>query len=190
MASKAYQNNGAIVLWWDESEGGDGTNRTIPEIIISPLAKGNAYASTALMNHSSDIKTWEEVFGLPALNNPIPVNETNNFGGYNNVATANDLSDLFVPGAIPAPSVTVTPGDFVPDPHTHHYFESVQVANTGNTPVPAPLWLVLDNLSPNASLLNRRWHDHHSRASLQPLRQCSCRRRRRSAPAREQKREA
>ena len=154
MASKTYKNNGVIVIWWDESEGGDGTNRTIPEIIISPLAKGNAYAGAVAMSHSSDIKTWEEIFGLPALNNSIPVNETNNFGGYNNVATANDLSDLFVPGVIPSPSVTVTPSKFVLDPHTHHYFETVDVANTSNAPVPAPLWLVLDNLGSSVALLN------------------------------------
>lgn len=48
MASNAYKNNGAIVLWWDESEGGDDPSRTIPEIIISPDAKGNAYISTLL----------------------------------------------------------------------------------------------------------------------------------------------
>jgi hypothetical protein len=102
MASLAYQNNGVIVIWWDETEGGDDTARTIPEIIISKLAKGNAYASSLPMNHSSDIKTWSKVFGLPLINNAIPAGETNNYGGYNNVATVNDLSDLFVPGAIPA----------------------------------------------------------------------------------------
>lgn len=154
MASDAYKNNGVIVIWWDESEGGDGTNRTVPEIIISPLAKGNAYASSVPLSHSSDIKTWEEVLGLPSLNNLIPVNETNNFGGYNNVATANDFSDMFVPGTIPAPGVTITPGNFMADPVSHHYIQNVQITNPGSTPVPAPLWLVLDNLSPNAALFN------------------------------------
>src|ERR1041384_1043003 len=57
MASKAYQNNGVVIIWWDESEGGDDASRTIPEIIISPLAKGNAYASSVPMHHSSDLKT-------------------------------------------------------------------------------------------------------------------------------------
>jgi hypothetical protein len=155
MASSAYQDNGVIIIWWDETEGGDGTNRTIPEIVISPLAKGNAYASSVVLNHSSDIKTMEEIFGLPMLNNPIPLNETNNFGGYNNVATVNDLGDLFMPGTIPAPvSVSVTGGGFVQDHHTHHYVQLVQLKNTGTTPVAAPLFLVLDNLSPNATLLN------------------------------------
>ena len=101
MASAAYQNNGVIVIWWDETEGGDDTNFALPYIVISPLAKGNAYASSVPLSHSSDIKTWEEVFGAAPLNNPIPAAETNALGGFNTVSGANDLSDLFVPGAIP-----------------------------------------------------------------------------------------
>lgn len=101
MASPAYQNNGVIVIWWDETEGADDANYTLPEIIISPLAKGNAYASSVAMSHSSDIKTWEEVFSLSALDNPIPASETNVFGGFNAVSTSNDLSDMFTAGVIP-----------------------------------------------------------------------------------------
>jgi len=154
MASKTYQENGVIILWWDETEGGDDTNRTLPEIILSPLAKGNAYASTVPMNHSSDLKTMEEIFRLPAVNNPIPVAETNNDGGFNNVAVVNDLSDLFVPGAIPAPqNVSVARDGFVLDSNTQHVFQKVHVTNNGTNPVPAPLFLVLDNLSANATLL-------------------------------------
>jgi hypothetical protein len=101
MATREYKDNGIIVIWWDESEGGDGTDRAIPWIAISPLAKGNAFASTVELSHSSDLKTWEELFDLPFVNNPIPATETNAAGtGFNNVATVNDLSDLFVRGAI------------------------------------------------------------------------------------------
>jgi hypothetical protein len=155
MASPAYQNNGVIIIWWDESEGGDGTDRTVPEIVISPLAKGNAYASTVAMSHSSDVKTIEELCGLPFINNPIPDYETNNFGGYENVATANDLSDLFVPGAIPpAPGLSVTTMNFQSAGHRHRVVQEVQIRNNSNTPVSAPLWLALDNLNPDATLLN------------------------------------
>ena len=154
IASKAYQNNGVIVLWWDETEGGDTAGQAIAEIIISPLAKGNGYASTVSMNHSSDVKTWEEVFGLPTINNPIPLAETNVVGGYNNVATANDLSDLFVPGAIPTNSFSVTSDGFETDSRTGHVLETVHITNTGTTPVSGPLWLALDDLSSNATLLN------------------------------------
>ncbi len=156
MASKAYQNNGVIVLWWDETEGGDTSGQAIPEIIISPLAKGNAYASTVSFSHSSDLKTWEELFGLPEVNNPIPLSETNVFqaGSFNNVATANDLSDLFVPGTIPTNSFSVTSEGFVTDSHTGHILETVHITNTGTTPVSASLWLALDNLSSNVTLLN------------------------------------
>jgi hypothetical protein len=110
MASDVFQENGVIVIWWDESEGGDGLDRAIPEIVISPLAKGNAYASSVELNHSSDIKTWEVVFGAPFLTNVIPTAETDAAGtGYNDVATVNDLGDLLLPGAI----------HFSPDNGTH-----------------------------------------------------------------------
>lgn len=102
MASRAYQANGVIIIWWDETSGGDDVDHPMPEIVISPLAKGNAYASKVPMNHSSDLKTMEEIFRLPALHNRIPPDETNVTGkGYNDVETANDLGDLFVAGAIP-----------------------------------------------------------------------------------------
>jgi len=154
MASQAYQNNGVIIIWWDESEGGDDASRTLPEFVISPLAKGNAYASSVVMSHSSDLKTMEEIFTLPNVNNPIPAGETNNFGGHNNVAIVNDLNDLFVPGTIPAASLSVTPSDLVFDPHTQHYSQLVRVINNGDGPAPTPVRLVLDNLSANATLLN------------------------------------
>jgi hypothetical protein len=87
MASQAYKNNGAIILWWDESEGGDTSAYTIPEIIISPDAKGNAYTNNILYTHSSDLLTMQEIFNVgPCLR-----------AGCN----ATDLSDLFLPGAIP-----------------------------------------------------------------------------------------
>jgi hypothetical protein len=155
MASPAYQNNGVIIIWWDESENGDGTNRTIPEIIISPLSKGNACGSTLPMNHSSDIRTMEEIFNLPTLSNPIPVSETNAAGGYANVATVNDLSDLFQPGVIPlAQGVTVAQSGYVYDRRTQHFVQQVTFNNTSSTAVAGPLWLVLDNLSANATLVN------------------------------------
>src|SRR5690348_14101354 len=137
MATPAYRNNGVIVIWWDETEGGDDASRTIPEIIISPLSKGNAFASTVPMSHSSDLKTWEEIFRLPFVNNPIPGNETNDFNGFENVATVNDLGDLFVTGAIPAPpSLAVTRGNFAVDPATGHVVQVMHIKNTGSTPVP------------------------------------------------------
>jgi hypothetical protein len=102
MATSQYKKRGVIVIWWDEAEQADDTAHTLGEIIISPLAKGNAFASNVELNHSSDLKTWEELFGVPFVKNPIPATETNVSGtGFNNVATVNDLSDLFVAQAIP-----------------------------------------------------------------------------------------
>ena len=87
MASDAYKNNGLIVIWFDETEGGDDPSRTIPEIIISPDAKGNAYSNNILYTHSSDLLTMEEIFGVgPCLGA---------------ACSAVNLSDLLVPGAVP-----------------------------------------------------------------------------------------
>lgn len=154
MASRSYRENGVIILRWDETEGGDTADYTIPEIVISHLAKGNAYASCVTFSHSSDLKTWEEVFGLPLVNNPIPMGETNYDGTFNNVGIANDLSDLFLPEIIPTISFSVTPGKFEIDGRTQNISQSVRVTNSGESLVSGPVWLVLDNLSTNATLLN------------------------------------
>lgn len=155
MATPAYQNNGVIIIWWDESEGGDSTAFTIPEIVISPLAKGNAYASSVAMSHSSDVKTMEEIFGLSFLNNPIITSETAASGsGYNNVYTVNDLSDLFAPGAIPAPPSFAVAREPLAVQADGQVMQVVHVTNTGTSALPGPLFLVVDNLSENAVLLN------------------------------------
>ena len=98
MASKAYQDHGVIVIWFDESEGTgapgeleDDFNHTIPEIIISSRAHKNVngipYASPLNYTHSSDLRTWQNVFHV---------------GPYlRDAANAVDLSDLFQPGTIP-----------------------------------------------------------------------------------------
>jgi hypothetical protein len=90
MASQAYKNNGVIVLWFDETENGNTTSFTVPEIVISPLARGNAYKSTLAYTHSSDLKSLQELFGVSAPGG--------GFLGDANTAGTNDLSDFFVPG--------------------------------------------------------------------------------------------
>jgi phosphatidylinositol-3-phosphatase len=100
MASQAYKDNGAIVIWNDETEGtnADDLNHTIMEILISPLAKGNGYASSLNYTHSSDLKTMQEIFQVgPLLGDAA-------------AAGTNDLSDMFLPGTIPS---TIWPvGDY------------------------------------------------------------------------------
>ena len=94
MASKAYKDNGAIVIWYDESEGTNQNDfsHTLPEIVISPLAKGNAYNSTLNYTHSSDLKSMQELFGVSAPGGGLL--------GDANAPGTNDLSDLFKLGAL------------------------------------------------------------------------------------------
>jgi hypothetical protein len=103
-SSQAFKNNGVIIIWTDETEGGDTADFALPEIVISPLCKGNAYDSKIPVNRSSDVKTMQEIFKLgPFLNPQIPQSEysIDGPGHFNKVPDVNDLSDLFIPGTIP-----------------------------------------------------------------------------------------
>lgn len=99
MASRAYKEHGAILIWFDESEqdgvpgdNPDDFNHTLGEIVISERAHKNVngipYASPLNFTHSSDLRTLQEIFrtGGPFLGD---------------AANALDLSDLFEKGAIP-----------------------------------------------------------------------------------------
>jgi hypothetical protein len=93
MASKAYQDHGAIILWNDETEGGDDFTRTSLEIVISPLAHPNVngvpFASPVLLTHSSDVRTLQKIFHVTK---PIFLGDAQN---------VDDLSSLFAENAIP-----------------------------------------------------------------------------------------
>lgn len=97
MASEAYKNHGAIIIWFDESEqdavgdNPDDFNHTIGEIVISSRAHKNVdgvpYASPVFYTHSSDLRTMQNIFRVgPLLGDAV---------------NANDLSDLFKSGAVP-----------------------------------------------------------------------------------------
>ncbi len=87
-ATTAFQNGTAMIeLWWDESEGGDTSQYTIPEIIISKDAIGNGYDVTENVTHSADLLTNEEIFQTGSC--------------LLAACTSPDLSAAFQPGSIP-----------------------------------------------------------------------------------------
>lgn len=93
MASKAYQDNGEIVIWNDETEGA-GTQTagfTSMEIVISKLAKGNAYTNTIQYTHSNDLQTLQDIFGVSGT--PLGA-----------AAGAYNMGDLYQPGVVPEPA--------------------------------------------------------------------------------------
>jgi hypothetical protein len=102
MASDAYKNHGAIIIWWDESEqdgvagdNPDDLTHTIGEIVISPDAHPNEahlpFASDVFLTHSSDLRTMQEIFHVTR---PFFLGDA---------IHANDLSSLFAEGVIPQP---------------------------------------------------------------------------------------
>ncbi len=96
-ASPAFKDNGEIIIWNDETEGEGSSPGAFSgmEIVISPLAKGNAYNGALPYDHSSDLRTAQEIFGL------APAQGGAWLGG---AANAADLGDLFQAGAIPVAS--------------------------------------------------------------------------------------
>ena len=84
MASDAYKNDGAIFITWDEAEYADrcpSADCPVGMLVLSPLAKGGGYVSSAKLDHSSTLRTLQEIFGVrPFLRG---------------AANATDLGDLF-----------------------------------------------------------------------------------------------
>jgi hypothetical protein len=78
LSSPAYLNGGALLITWDEGEGGDGP---IGMIVLSPDAKGSGYATSIHYTHSSTLRTLEEIYGVSPMEG--------------DAATATDLADLF-----------------------------------------------------------------------------------------------
>ena len=95
MASDAYKHNGVILLWWDESEGGDTAEFTLPFIVVSKNARANVngvpFASHVGYSHSSTLRTMQEIFD---------VDPQAGYPWLGAAATADDLSALFKPGTI------------------------------------------------------------------------------------------
>ena len=164
MASQAYQNNGMIVIWTDETEGTNQNdfNHTLTEIIISPLAKGNAYASNLNYTHSSDLNTLQKIFQVTGhtptgfLNdaaNPSNSSGSSTGAGFG-TGTAYDLSDLFKPNVIPTtiPTMSITPGGYVLNRRTNMITQTVTVTNLLSTPIVGPIYLAAGNLSANTAL--------------------------------------
>ena len=94
MASDAYQKDHAIiVLWWDESEGGDDPSRTLPFMVISKDVENNVtgvpYSNTIQYSHSSTLRTMQEIF---------KVDPHHGYPWLGDAANAIDLADLFKPG--------------------------------------------------------------------------------------------
>jgi phospholipase C len=80
--SQAYKNGGALFIVWDEGDeslGSEASDGPIPMFVVSPYAKPG-YAAPTAFTHSSMLRTWETIFGVPFLRG---------------AQTAKDLSEMF-----------------------------------------------------------------------------------------------
>jgi hypothetical protein len=78
--SQAYQNNGAIIITWDEGT----ANAAGPygTIVLSPWSRGGGYAISNRLDHTATFRTLQEIFQVPVLYA---------------AKSGPDLSDLFKP---------------------------------------------------------------------------------------------
>lgn len=65
-ASRSYRQGGVILITWDEAELSPGClgNCPIGMIALSPLAKGGGYHNAIAYDHSSTLKSVQEIFGV------------------------------------------------------------------------------------------------------------------------------
>jgi len=87
LESQAYKDGGALFITWDEAEdSGKFSDGPIGMFVLSQFAKGSgktAYSNSIHYDHSSTLKTIEEIFGVSPLLGAAADEKTN------------DLSDLF-----------------------------------------------------------------------------------------------
>ncbi len=90
LESDEYKEGGALFIIWDEAEDdGQFSDGPVGMFVLSPFAKGGgkkAYTNSIHYDHSSTLKTLEEIFGVEPLL------------GAAADPTTKDLSDLFRPG--------------------------------------------------------------------------------------------
>ncbi len=87
LSSQAYQQGGALFITWDESETSSTTCAPncppIGMLVLSPRAKGGGYNNMIVYDHSSFLRTMQEIFKVTPL--------LRHAGD----PTTNDLADLF-----------------------------------------------------------------------------------------------
>jgi hypothetical protein len=65
MNSRAYSNNGAIIITWDE--GTANVAGPFGTIVLSSFAKGGGYHMTNRLDHTATFRTLQEIFHVPLL---------------------------------------------------------------------------------------------------------------------------
>lgn len=108
LASSAYQQNGLLVITFDEGDKNLSPNQVVT-IIISPLGK-QAYKSTIAYTHYSLLRTISDGLGVQPLGSSASTNPMSDF--FNTGNNPSPTSGNGTPTATPAPCVmpSMTPG--------------------------------------------------------------------------------
>jgi phosphatidylinositol-3-phosphatase len=98
MASKAYKDNGMIVIWWDETEGTNQNDftHTLGELSFRRWSK-EMPTTAPRITPTPHLNTLQKIFQVTAR---TPTGYLNDAANPSPDGTL-DLSDLFQPGVIP-----------------------------------------------------------------------------------------
>ena len=86
--SPEFQNGGILFITWDEAEdSGPYSDGPIPLFVLSPFIKGGGYTNSIHYDHSSLLKTLEELFGVQPLLGAAADPATNDLSDFANLPT-------------------------------------------------------------------------------------------------------
>jgi len=178
MASEAYRNNGMIVIWTDETEARTKTlQSTLTEVIISPLAKGNAYATTSITrtlristrckNLPLDGFTPTGFLNDAANPSKAPMARRASASERERPTTCRTCFGRVIPTTIP--TTQITPSGYVVNRRANTVTQTVTGNQSAGCPMAGPVYLVAGGLSatPRWPIVSAR---PKHRSARQPLR--------------------
>jgi phospholipase C len=131
--SPSYKNGGAVFITWDE--GGSG-NKPIGMIMLSSKAKGHGYTNSNLYDHSSYVKTIEQIFGLSPLLGHAADPSTQSLEAFF-IGGSNPTTPTPQPSHTPSPTPTAKP-TATPTGKASSSDNNGTVLGTSSTPSPTP----------------------------------------------------
>jgi len=150
-------------------KGSTGTTETVPLVGNVRVRDYNNDGNTNTINNTSTVQVWENGLGqridrqefiLPAafasqMLDSVTITDTGNQGdgtdGSRAVLTALTVSTC---GAYVAEGITISAGKIVDHPYLGLYEQEVVLTNAGASPVPGPLFFILEDLPSGVTLVN------------------------------------
>ena len=129
LANAAFQQDGVLILWWDEGNAADGAHGggQVPVVLVGPTIKPG-YRSTTFYRHENVLRTIAEGLGLGFPGASTYVSSMAEFFGPRNTppgAITGSVTDSSTGAAIAGASINYSGGDTTTDSSGHYTLSSV-----------------------------------------------------------------